>query len=236
MYFNLKLPILVVISVLTSLLGCANEIPGQAKVNKTYAQSLKYVDSIRLKLKSEYSSGKINLDSVGRVYADLMINQVFPHWMGTEWDFNGYTAIPKEGKVACGYFVSTTMKHSGMKLNRFKMAQKSASEAALYIEKKDSLEKYLTNRDSFVKVFSKKAKDGLYKVGLSFHVGYLYKTGSGLYFIHSNYINSQGVISEEADNSSALSDSKVFLISDISNNKELMRKWLMGVELTPLTK
>lgn len=216
--------------------NCVGEVPTKPLDNKTYNQSLRYVDSIRIKLKADYQSGKINLDSAGRVYANLMVNHIFPYWMGTEWDFNGYTAIPREGKVACGYFVSTTMKHSGMNLNRFKMAQKSASEAALYIEKKDSLEKYLIDRDSFVKVFMGKSKDGLYKVGLSFHVGFLYKIGTKLYFIHSNYIEAEGVIIEDADTSMALSASRVFLVSDISNNQELMRKWLMGIELTPLTK
>ncbi|HEY1044875.1 MAG TPA: hypothetical protein VGF79_00455 [Bacteroidia bacterium] len=218
------------------ILGYAGEIPKLPTDNKTYAQSVSYVDSVRLKLKMDYQAGKIKLDSVGRVYADLMVNRIFPYWMGTEWDFNGYTAVPKEGKVACGYFVSTTMKHSGVVLNRFKMAQKSASEAALYLEKKDSLDRYLITRDSFVKVFMKKSKDGLYKVGLSYHVGFLYKSGSNLYFIHSNYINSEGVISEDASTSLALSSSGVYLVSDISNNKELMRKWLMGIELTMLTK
>ena len=43
----------------------------------------------------------------------VMTDSVFPHWMGTKWDFNGVSNVPGKGMIACGYFVSTTLKHVG---------------------------------------------------------------------------------------------------------------------------
>src|SRR5678815_5098001 len=34
-------------------------------------------------------------------------SEIFPSWYGTAWDFNGTTEVPQQGKIACGYFVST---------------------------------------------------------------------------------------------------------------------------------
>src|SRR5437764_1215954 len=38
---------------------------------------------------------------------------IFPAWFGTPWDFNGTTQTPGEGKIACGYFVTTVMRDLG---------------------------------------------------------------------------------------------------------------------------
>jgi hypothetical protein len=43
------------------------------------------------------------------------------------WDYNGYTNTPKNGVIACGYFVSTTLKHFGFNLNRYDVAKKYSS-------------------------------------------------------------------------------------------------------------
>src|SRR5678815_2190781 len=34
-------------------------------------------------------------------------SEIFSSWYGTAWDFNGTTEVPQQGKIACGYFVST---------------------------------------------------------------------------------------------------------------------------------
>ena len=162
---------------------------------------------------------------------NLLLEGIIPYWYGTAWDFNGYTAKPKQGVIACGYFVSTTMLHAGFNLNRYKMAQKASMEEALCLEPKDSLFIRYTSRDKFVKEFSSNAKDGIYLVGLSFHVGYLYKSANDLFFIHSNYIDHQGVIKEKAMESQALEASDVFVVADITNNKSLLKKWLSGEEI-----
>ncbi len=197
----------------------------------SYDSSKNYVSKVKSNLKRAFEQKTIDIDSVSKAMTNLLLESIIPYWYGTAWDFNGYTAKPKQGVIACGYFVSTTMLHAGFNLNRYKMAQKASMEEALCLEPKDSLFIRYTSRDKFVKEFSSKAKDGIYLVGLSFHVGYLYKSANDLFFIHSNYINHQGVIKEKAIESQALEASDVFVVADITNNEILVKKWLKGDEI-----
>ena len=52
---------------------------------------------------------------------------IFDAWYGTKWNFHGTTQTPRQGSIACGYFVTTTLEHAGFKLPRVKMAQQAAS-------------------------------------------------------------------------------------------------------------
>jgi len=36
-----------------------------------------------------------------------LVEEIFPAWSGTPWDFNGISQTPGEGEIACGYFVSS---------------------------------------------------------------------------------------------------------------------------------
>jgi len=197
----------------------------------TYDSARHLINEMKQSLKKGLQSHKISEDSVGLVYTNVLVNTIIPYWYGTTWDFNGYTAKPGEGAVACGYFVSTTLQHSGIKLNRYKMAQKSSMDGALMLEPKDSLWIKYCNREDFLVAFNKKCKPGLYMVGLSFHVGYLYKTAEDVYFIHSSYVSPTCVVQEKASESVALGQSKIFVIADITHNKKLMKKWLNAEEL-----
>ncbi|MFT5617115.1 MAG: hypothetical protein ACI85I_000331 [Arenicella sp.] len=63
--------------------------------------------------KSDSTSQNQFLDSLSLALTESLINQIIPFWYGTEWDFNGYTAIPNQGEIACGYFVSIHSEMSG---------------------------------------------------------------------------------------------------------------------------
>ena len=77
-------------------------------------------NSAKLKVRT----GKRTTNS-GEDFENYLVNEIIPHWYGTEWDFNGYTAVPNQGVIACGYFVSTTLLHMGINVNRYKMAQQA---------------------------------------------------------------------------------------------------------------
>jgi hypothetical protein len=48
-------------------------------------------------------------NKIGTFIHHSLSKTIFPHWYGTVWDYNGYTNTPKNGVIACGYFVSTTL-------------------------------------------------------------------------------------------------------------------------------
>lgn len=162
----------------------------------------------------------------GKDLEDYLLNKIIPHWYGTEWDFNGYTAIPNQGVIACGYFVSTTLLHAGIKINRYHLAQQGGTNEAKSLAIVDSNYRTIWGIDSLQTIMERDYEDGLYFVGLDNHVGYLYMKNKELYFIHSNYIADK-VILEKAQYSDAF-QSAIYVIAEISTNEALLDKWRRG--------
>ncbi|MBL7941848.1 MAG: hypothetical protein JNM00_03730 [Flavobacteriales bacterium] len=168
-------------------------------------------------------------DSAGVLFTQQLVYDIFPHWMGTTWAFEGHTDIPGTGEVACGYFVSTTLKHAGFNLNRYKLAQQAAFTGckSLNMGKKPEHIAGKTAPEA-VTWFLANKPDGLYTVGLDFHVGFLYKVSGQLYFIHSSYLPPVAVTYENAATSAAFSASESWWITPITHNRPLIAAWLKG--------
>jgi len=157
------------------------------------------------------------------IYTQL-INTVFPSWYGTEWDYNGYSNVPKQGQIACGYFVSTTLKHIGFNLNRYKLAQQYSHGIVNTLCNNVQM---INNNDT-TKLFKyiNSKPNQLYVVGLDNHVGFISKETDGIYFIHSSYIEPVAVIKEKASNSEALLSSNLFVLGHFSDNDIVIAAWL----------
>jgi hypothetical protein len=203
-----------------------DSLPERPPKGLSYNQAKININLLRAQLKKAYSNKTIDLDSVGQVFTRKMLEEIIPFWYGTEWDFNGYTSIPQKGVIACGYFVSTTILHSGCHLNRYKMAQKPAKGILEMLKGKgDTLSKHST-LVGIVDFCQNNLKQGLYVLGLSYHVGFLYKDSNATYFIHSNYINNQGVVYEKIENSKAFQNSNVWYMLNLSHNSFFLESWL----------
>lgn len=167
---------------------------------------------------------------------NLILNQLIPFWYGTPWDFSGYTETPKKGVIACGYFVSTIMKHAGFNVDRYKLAQQNPLNEAKTIAAGDSVENYEVNSTQLQKIFVAEKQEGLYFVGLDFHVGFLLFRNKELYYIHSNYIGAVGVVFEKAVYSDAFNAASAYRIAEISTNEKLLEKWVKGEEISVISK
>src|SRR4249920_3021626 len=42
---------------------------------------------------SEINKNRVLADA-GKLFAQLLVEKIFPHWYGTPWDFNGTTEVP----------------------------------------------------------------------------------------------------------------------------------------------
>ena len=70
------------------------------------------------------NSGKAKIREIARKkLLEVLQTDIFPAWYGTTWDFNGISQTPGEGKIACGYFVSTCLRDAGFNVPRIRMAQ-----------------------------------------------------------------------------------------------------------------
>lgn len=128
--------------------------------------------------------------------------------------------------------MSTTLKHCGLTLNRFKLAQQYSLEIVKRISSGDSVLIYREiNAQQFLQKTKGKIKHGLYVVGLDNHVGFMLYEGSEVYFIHSSYFDPVAVVREKASESKALATSRTFVMCNISSNEKLIKKWIMGEEI-----
>jgi len=169
-----------------------------------------------------------DIDSLGNYLHTQLTSEVFPAWYGTEWDYNGYTNTPRKGIVACGYFVSTTLKHVGFNLNRFDLAKMYSTSIVKSLCGTPTTFTDINNMFSYLM----EKEDDLYVVGLSSHVGFIKKKGNQIYFIHSNYIGPVAVEKEIAKESDALNSSGTFVLGNITGNSELMKKWRDNIRIS----
>jgi hypothetical protein len=95
-----------------------------------------------------------------------LVQKIFPAWYGTKWDFNGYSETPKVGVIACGYFVSTTLRDMGFQLNRFRIAQLYSHDI---VKRVSGSSKQFDTLDKMLQQLLKE-EDQLYVVGLDQHV------------------------------------------------------------------
>lgn len=166
-------------------------------------------------------------DSLSTLLETALMDKIFPYWYGTPWDFNGHTNVPQQGEIACGYFVSTTLKHIGFNLNRYKLAQQLPIHEAQTLSLGQSiLEIQEETFDQCLKQINDQIAEGIYFVGLaSSHVGFLLKRQSQLFFIHSNYRFPAKVIIEPAESSEVFKSFSHFYIAALSTNLPLLNFW-----------
>lgn len=193
-----------------------------------YNNLLDAIENKRTYFKSQYTAApQKTLDSVSHYFMDTLLNNITPHWYGTTWAYEGHTNTPMQGEIACGYFVSTTLRHFGFKLNRYKMAQQPGLNEALSLQPRNELKIYRNIdypklKQHLLKTYS----DGIYFVGLSNHVGYVLIKNKELYFLHSSYCDNQVVI-EYAEHSYCF-ESDIYVFAEISTNKKLLKKWIFN--------
>lgn len=177
-----------------------------------------------LKKRSDINQAK-KIELAQAYMSEMLVDSIFIYWLGTKWDFNGYTEKPREGEVACGYFVSTTLRDLGIRLNRYKIAQKAASEIVSSLCDQQSITR-LSSLDKLKEFLENVEEQEILIVGLDYHVGFLFKKDNKSYFAHSNYINRKGVEIELIENSTALKNTQVYVVGNFTKNKKVVGNWL----------
>jgi hypothetical protein len=146
-----------------------------------------------------------------------MVRELFPFWYGTRWSFYGTTETPGEGKIACGYFVTTLLSHAGLALNRTKLACCASEKMIQALLEEKYIERYHnTPIEDFVQKLGK-AKAQLYIVGLDNHTGFLAAADGQWYFIHASGRFPFSVVKEQAINSTALVKSKYRVLGKLTD-------------------
>jgi hypothetical protein len=183
------------------------------------------LDTIR-QLKHQLKNKKYNKYRCKKIFVDAITQKVFPYWYGTSWDFNGTTETPQKGTIACGYFVTTTLRDMGVPLNRVKLAQ-CASEQMI---RKLTTQKNIYHFSNMsLKQFEHnlvEKGDGLYIVGLDNHTGFIFMNGAQHYFIHSTGWFPFKVVKDVLKESKILANSKYRVVGKISDDDLFLKNWI----------
>jgi hypothetical protein len=176
------------------------------------------------------------LENAAKDITELLTKKIFPEWYGTTWQFDGTSQVPKKGAIACGYFVSTSLRDAAFKVNRAKTAQQAPLQEAKTVACGEKVEEIIfKGKIDVLKTELKKFASGLYFIGLAgFHVGFIYISKEGIFFIHSDYsLNS--VESQALHDSYPLRQAINVYIAPITNNPVLIKKWIKGENIPVIT-
>ncbi len=152
--------------------------------------------------------------------------RIFPYWYDTEWDFNGTTQNPRQGAIACGYFVTTTLEHSGFKLPRVKMAQQAASVIIKSLCEPNTVKTYTKMPE--LNAYLDRRPNGLFILGLDNHVGFILKQGKERHFIHSTIGGGKKVLTQKLVDAGVVHSSKIKMIGDLTSSKQTLIAWIKG--------
>ncbi|HKU75128.1 MAG TPA: hypothetical protein VJR02_14540 [Pyrinomonadaceae bacterium] len=193
--------------------------------NERVALSVRY-------LQAASSIEQANVIDQARTFVTRSIyTEIFPSWYGTAWDFNGTTEAPQQGKIACGYFVSTVLRDAGWRVQRARLAQQASENIILSLTTNAYVKRF---RRVAIREFVDAVKNwgtGIYVVGLDIHTGFIVNTGDEVYFIHSSYVEPYAVVREKAIESKILTASKYRVLGKITANDRLLLKWLLKTEI-----
>lgn len=171
------------------------------------------------------------LAAARELWLTALDSTVFPAWESTPWSFYGQSWEPRQGSIACGYFVTTALHNSGLRLQRTLLAKQAATVIIRNLTTEAHMHRYRgLSQAAFVEEM-RRLGPGLYVLGLDYHVGFLrVREGGAVQMVHSSYTGAGGVVREAADSSAAL-ESQARVVGKISDDTALLCAWLLGTPL-----
>lgn len=172
------------------------------------------------------------IETEARVFLETALPAMMRCWLGTPWDFNGTTATPGGGKIACGYFVATILKDAGFRVDRYRLAQQ-ASENIMksFLEGKDCRRTVGQAYDAFSSTV-RAGEPGISIVGLDSHVAFLVTGMEDFRMIHSSGAQPWCVVDEPSARAEVLKRSNYRVVGHLTSDRKVLRRWLAGEAIT----
>ena len=169
------------------------------------------------------------LDRASAALVRIVSERILPAWDGTPWSLGGTASAPGRRPIACGYLVSTALEHAGLRVERARLAQQAAEHIVTTLVPSDRIARF--RRASLGQFLASviEAGDGVYLVGLDYHVGFLVVRGRQAFFHHASR-NAGAVVREPAILSGALARSNYRVVGKLFD-RGLARAWLTDSSL-----
>lgn len=133
-----------------------------------------------------------------------LADEIIPAWLGTRWTFSGTSQTPGTGSIACGYFVTTVLRDAGLLVERAHLAQQPSELIVRTLCAPPRIRRFSDRPVADVLAEVRAQGQGIYVVGLDFHVGLLVNDGAAVRFCHSSYLGPVAVTCEPAATAPAL--------------------------------
>lgn len=175
-----------------------------ATIPRSYASRLDDVAQARARLAVRWKEAPPRaraaiLDSARALAFHAVTDEILPAWEGTPWAFYGTTETPGEGSIACGYLVTTVLRDAGFHVERARLAQQPSERIVkTFAREKEILRFRHAEAGAVVRDVRREMGDGLYLVGLDYHVGLLVLDGGRADLCHSAVLPPAHVVCEPA--------------------------------------
>jgi hypothetical protein len=166
-----------------------------------------------------------SLENMPKLLENYLVDSIFEYWYDTEWDYNGTTLEPRKGKIACGYFVTTTLKQLGLNIDRVFLAQQASSVLIKEVCDGPSIKIFTNGNYKKMKDYVKKYNGNIFIAGLDNHVGFIVREEGELYFIHSSGISPYKVVKDKMDESGLIVNSKYHMVGHLN-----FKHWAKGLK------
>jgi hypothetical protein len=165
-----------------------------------------------------------------KILRQAISERLFTYWKGTRWGFHGTTEVPRKGKIACGYFVTTVLRDCGVPLQRVTLAQLASEQMIKKLVEEKNISRFSKIPIAeFVKTIRTKGNQ-VYVVGLDTHTGFLVCENGEVSFIHSSGAYPWSVVKERAEESAVLSMSNYRIVGCLSADQGFMQRWIAALE------
>ncbi len=208
-------------------------------MSEAYQLTLSDVQKQRKEFAKQYKKAKTEEEAndvlllAGRYLEEVIANDIVYYWYGTGFDKEGMSSSPGNGRIACSYFVVTMLTEAGLNIDRVKLAQQSA----LNIVKTLSTPELVTHCSApdEVETLLLQKGTGLYFIGFSYHVGFLYYDGKEMHLIHASPLPPGTVSRISMKGARSFEYSNFYDIGKLTENKSLIINWLTGgkVQILP---
>lgn len=206
-----------------------------------YKKVLAKLEVERVALASRYQQANTSdqqadvMAQARNVVTRFIYAEIFPSWYGTAWDFNGTTEVPQQGKIACGYFVSTVLRDAGWRVQRARLAQQASENIILSLTTDPYVKRFRRVPISDFVAAVKQWGVGIYVVGLDIHTGFIVNTGGEVFFVHSSYVEPYSVVREKASEAKILAASNYRVLGKVTADDMFIEKWLLRKEIVTRT-
>ena len=214
---------------------------GPAPDPETYSVLSESLEEHRRRLSADYRRTTSNTERTkilgqARKLLEMSLPRLMRCWLGTPWDFNGIAHEPGDGKVACGYFVSSVLQDAGFRVEWAPLAQQASQNIlGTFLSPDDMKIRVGVDYERFLsEVLS--CGNGIYIVGLDSHVAFLVVTDGGeIHFIHSSGASPYCVVDESREDAQVLRRSNYRVTGNLTANSEVIRNWLLGARFKTRT-